>query len=165
MWMQILRPLLLLVVLACGLPGPPSAAAASPRLYIDWPADWEYQEPIVRDSITYLRARQSREGSIVQQLRMEVTPAARTGRSVDSQSLRELTVRLRDEASAGQASVPDVSAFSTMGYYFVTERETGVDARYEGVLMRNGHFLHFTLSTKEADPSEMLAALGSVRIQ
>ena len=159
--------LMILILLTCDLAGLAWADAIQPRLYMDWPTGWEYQSPVARGAITYFQARQSKEGSTVQQLKIRLIPLSSTAQPVDAQSLHDLVVRLRAATSRVPASVQDVQRLSTAGYYFsLGKYESGVDVRHvEGVLMRDGYFLQFTLSTKGADPSEILVALGSISIR
>lgn len=96
---------------------------------------------------------------------------------VDAQSIRGLAGKLRDATlrTAADSAISLISLGASQGYYFVaTDRDhrnasgdDGYRQRVEGVMLRSGYLINFTLLTNDADSGdtkEMISALAQLRI-
>ncbi len=169
-----LRAIALIPLCICGLA---LASQPPPRLHIDFPPQWEYREPVRRDSVLYLHARQQLEGTAAQRLNVSVIDTRAATKPVDSRSILGLVEKLRDVAlqTSVESSIDVVPMDASQGYYFVaTDRDyqpASGDDDYrqlvEGVLLRSGYLINFTLLTNDADSVdtiEMISALAELRI-
>jgi hypothetical protein len=145
-----------------------ASANVNRHLELPWPPTWEYQPATLKNNVWYLQARERTGERIDQVLRMTIVDASNKEDQLNSASVRELVGKL------AQASSSDVHAFSNgAGYYFLMRDLMHGDAQefaqqVEGVLVRDGHLIYFTLQTNDAgtpSSASMLAALENARVR
>ncbi len=160
--------LLVICVAICGV----GSAAPQSTLLIPWPHHWEYRYPFVQDGTIYFEARQQVNDVTSQRLRIRLLDISQAKKTIDSQLVRDLVIRLRSASlAAAGGKETGVTAFdASVGYYFVTssQQSESPGQTVEGVLLSSGHLVYFTLVTHDAesiDTKDILAALGKLRIQ
>ena len=142
------------------------------RLFIDWPSGWEYREPTRDDGVLLLQARQRTTAS--QSLTISIIDTSRASKEVGPDEAHDLVRRLRD--SVQQTAVEptiEIRKFGNDGYSFVaTDRnhwrgQGGFRQLVEGVSLRSGYLINFTLLTNEAmsvATQQILTALERAQI-
>ena len=154
-----------------------SGASAGEVLRISWPEHWEVRPPVDQGSVVRLQAREQREGTTRQMLNLTAVNTASADQRIESSSLTDLISRLRDLSlqSSVETSIEPVPMAGTQGYYFVaTDRNyrAGQEGQYrqmvEGVMLKAGYLINFTLLTNDAGSDAaklMVAAVTNARIE
>ena len=154
-----------------------SHARAEGTLKVAWPDNWEVRPPVDQGSVVRLQAREQREGTTRQMLNLTAVNTASADKRIDSSSLTDLISRLRDLSlqSSVETSIELVPMAGTQGYYFVaTDRNyrAGQEGQYrqmiEGVMLKAGYLINFTLLTNDAGSDAaklMVAAVTNARIE
>lgn len=155
------------------------ASGASPGevLRISWPEHWEMRQPVDQGSVVRLQAREQREGTTRQMLNLTAVSTTSAEKRIDAASLKDLISRLRDLSlqSSVETSIELVPMAGTQGYYFVaTDRNyrAGQEGQYrqmiEGVMLKAGYLINFTLLTNDAgsDAAKVIVtAVTNARIE
>ena len=154
-----------------------SGASAGEVLRISWPEHWEVRPPVDQGSVVRLQAREQREGTTRQMLNLTAVSTTSAEERIDAASLKDLISRLRDLSlqSSVETSIELVPMAGTQGYYFVaTDRNyrAGQEGQYrqmiEGVMLKAGYLINFTLLTNDAGSDAaklMVAAVTNARIE
>ena len=154
-----------------------SGASAGEVLRISWPEHWEVRPPVDQGSVVRLQARGQREGTTRQMLNLTAVSTTSAEKRIDAASLTDLISRLRDLSlqSSVETSIELVPMAGTQGYYFVaTDRNyrAGQEGQYrqmiEGVMLKAGYLINFTLLTNDAGSDAaklMVAAVTNARIE
>ena len=154
-----------------------SGASAGEVLRISWPDHWEVRPPVDQGSVVRLQAREQREGTTRQMLNLTAVSTTSAEERIDAASLKDLISRLRDLSlqSSVETSIELVPMVGTQGYYFVaTDRNyrAGQEGQYrqmiEGVMLKAGYLINFTLLTNDAGSDAakvMVTAVTNARIE
>ena len=154
-----------------------SGASAGEVLRISWPEHWEVRRPVDQGSVVRLQARGQREGTTRQMLNLTAVSTTSAEKRIDAASLTDLISRLRDLSlqSSVETSIEPVPMAGTQGYYFVaTDRNyrAGQEGQYrqmiEGVMLKAGYLINFTLLTNDAGSDAakvMVTAVTNARIE
>lgn len=155
-----MRSRMIIILLGCCLS---QWAMAESRLHIAWPEHWEIRAPVTQGSALRLQARQQKEGATLQLLDITAVNTREASRPVNVGSIRILAERLRDATlpTAVESSIELTPFESASGFYFVaTDRNHRVGAvddyrqLIEGVMLRAGYLINFTLLTNDASAPE-----------
>jgi hypothetical protein len=155
-----------------------SANAVAPSLHIAWPQHWELRTPERQAAALRLQAREQNLGVTRQILEVIAIDIRHATKAVDLTSVRDLVTQLRN-ATTLKSSVEkkiEVLPFQTpYGYYFTATdgsqqgaSQSGYRQLVEGVLLKSGYLINFTLRTNNADNPEtkkMISALAEMRIE
>lgn len=168
-----IRAFLLSTISLIGFCGFAIAYPTEIRLRIQWPEHWEYRPAVERNSVRYLEARQRRKGATMQRLSIAVIDTRASSTPIALPAIRALVEKLRDGASKGAAESIDVVPLKiSQGYYFVgsaghTMERGGYHQLVEGVLLRSGYLINFSLLTDDAQSDaarQVLSALDHLVI-
>lgn len=168
------------VACAIGSSVAPHASVAEPNrvhLQIRWPPNWEYRAPVRNGPVVHLQARENANGRSRQRLTITVIDTEAAQKPITKESIRDLAARLRDAtlATAREKQIALAPFANADGFYFVaTDRryDPGRSDDYaqlaEGVLLRSGYLITFTLLSHDASSlatRQMITALEMLVIQ
>jgi len=151
---------MIVVLLGCFLS---TWVMAEARLHVAWPEYWETRAPVAQGPALLLQARLQKEGTTLQLLDITAVNTRAASRPVDVTSIRILAERLRDATlpTAVEDTIELMPLNSASGFYFVaTDRSfrrgavDGYRQLVEGVMLRSGYLINFTLLTSDSTARE-----------
>lgn len=153
---------------------PASVFAGEPRLFIDWPPDWELRQSAQREQqALYVQGRHRNGARVLQELTMTLIDITGARKPVTNGSIKDLAQRFRGRFPKS-AGIGELQSFSNeCGYYFiVTDSGQEKSPKYahliEGVMLDSGYLMEFVLETNDArapDTVKMLNALADFEIR
>jgi hypothetical protein len=150
-------------------------AHSEASLRIAWPDGWEIRPPTTQGSTLQLQARHRAGDQTSLLLHVIAVNVEAAARPIDAAAVKGLASQLRDAAlrKSTEASIELVAFGKSQGYYFAATHRGGRHSddefrqAVEGVLLRSGYLINFTLHTDDvasADTKALLSALAELRI-